>query len=120
MTGRNNSQRRRLDRPAELVDIDRTNDKPWWRRWFRGGHHFELVQDGKKIAAVSTLLRQSGSLTVTCGTYSPVPQVPDKRNKYSVSATERPGSRVIVSWRLSVEVPRWGKDSPTLPVPLQT
>lgn len=61
MTGRNNSQRRRLDRPAELVDIERTNHKPWWRRWFRGGHHFELVQDGKKIAAVSTLLRQTNS-----------------------------------------------------------
>ncbi len=61
MTGRTNSQRRRLERRAELVDVDKTNDKPWWRRWFRGGRHFELEQDGSKVAAVSTLLRQAES-----------------------------------------------------------
>lgn len=61
MTGRTNSQRRRLERRAELVDVDKTNDRPWWRRWFRGGRHFHLEQESSKVAAVSTLLRQAES-----------------------------------------------------------
>jgi hypothetical protein len=61
MTGRSNSQRRRLDRRAELVDVDRTRDSAGWRGLFRGGHHFELEQDGTKIAAISTLLRRAES-----------------------------------------------------------
>ena len=53
MTGRSNSQRRRLDRRAELVDVDRARDSAWWRGLFRGGRHFELEQDGSKVAAAS-------------------------------------------------------------------
>ncbi len=49
------SPRRMLDRPAELIDLDKAG-KPWFRRWFGGRKNFSLEQDGDEVAAVSTAM----------------------------------------------------------------
>ncbi len=61
MTGKKASARWMLDRPAELIDLDKV-DKPWWSRWRVGSGNFSLVQDGNEVAAISSALQLDENL----------------------------------------------------------
>ncbi len=57
-----------LDRPAELIDLDKVG-KPWWRTWYGVGKNFSLVQDGTEIAAISTAMEPVDAIAIEHGTY---------------------------------------------------